>query len=119
MEAEVDDIESQDGGTLPPRSRSNVEPDEDPAADGSALPGNDDGYDEVFSGQLDNFARDDDLLVVISASGNSPNLVRAVEVASGRGTVTIGLLGFDGGVLKDLVSECVWLSTEKIGRAHV
>jgi D-sedoheptulose 7-phosphate isomerase len=74
---------------------------------------NDDGYDEVFSGQLDNFARDDDLLVVISASGNSANLVRAVEVASSRGAVTIGLLGFDGGVLKDLVSECIWLSTEK------
>jgi D-sedoheptulose 7-phosphate isomerase len=74
---------------------------------------NDDGYDEVFSGQLDNFARDDDVLVVISASGNSPNLVRAVEVAGRRGAVTIGLLGFDGGVLKDLVNECVWLSTEK------
>jgi D-sedoheptulose 7-phosphate isomerase len=39
--------------------------------------------------------------------------VRAVEVAGSRGAVTIGLLGFDGGVLKDLVSECVWLSTEK------
>jgi D-sedoheptulose 7-phosphate isomerase len=74
---------------------------------------NDDGYDEVFSGQLDNFARDDDLLVVISASGNSPNLVRAVEVAGRRGAVTIGLLGFDGGVLKDRLDECVWLSTEK------
>jgi D-sedoheptulose 7-phosphate isomerase len=74
---------------------------------------NDDGYDEVFSGQLDNFARDDDLLVVISASGNSPNLVRAVEVAGRRGADTVGLLGFDGGVLKDRVSECIWLSTEK------
>jgi D-sedoheptulose 7-phosphate isomerase len=74
---------------------------------------NDDGYDEVFSGQLDNFAREDDLLVAISASGNSPNLVRAVEVARRRGAVTIGLLGFDGGVLKDRVSESVCLSTEK------
>jgi D-sedoheptulose 7-phosphate isomerase len=74
---------------------------------------NDDGYDEVFSGQLDNFARDDDVLVVISASGSSHNLVRAVDVAESRGAVTIGLLGFDGGVLKDLVGECVWLSTEK------
>jgi D-sedoheptulose 7-phosphate isomerase len=74
---------------------------------------NDEGYDEVFSGQLDNFARHEDLLVVISASGNSPNLVRAVEVAAGRGAVTIGLLGFDGGVLKDLVSDCVWLPTER------
>jgi D-sedoheptulose 7-phosphate isomerase len=74
---------------------------------------NDDGYDEVFSGQLDNFTREDDLLVVISASGSSPNLVRAVDVARKRGAVTIGLLGFDGGVLKDRVSECILLSTEK------
>jgi D-sedoheptulose 7-phosphate isomerase len=74
---------------------------------------NDDGYEEVFSGQLDNFARGDDLLIVISASGTSPNLVRAVEVAGSRGAVTIGLLGFDGGVLMDLVDERVCLSTEK------
>ena len=74
---------------------------------------NDDGYEEVFSGQLENFARDHDLLVVISASGNSPNLVRAVEVACERGVDTIALLGFDGGTLKDRVSECIWLSTEQ------
>jgi D-sedoheptulose 7-phosphate isomerase len=74
---------------------------------------NDEGYEEIFSGQLENFARDGDVLVVISASGNSPNLVRAVEVARRQGAVTIGLLGFDGGVLIDSVSECVWLSTEK------
>jgi D-sedoheptulose 7-phosphate isomerase len=74
---------------------------------------NDEGYDRAFSGQLENFARDGDVLVVISASGNSANLVRAVEVARSQGAVTIGLLGFDGGVLIDMVSECVWLSTEK------
>jgi D-sedoheptulose 7-phosphate isomerase len=73
---------------------------------------NDEGYDEVFSGQLENFTHEGDVLVVISASGNSPNLVRAVEVARGRGADTIGLVGFDGGVLKDTVSECVWLSTK-------
>jgi D-sedoheptulose 7-phosphate isomerase len=74
---------------------------------------NDEGYAEVFSGQLENFAQEGDVLVVIPASGNSPNLVRAVEVARNRGAVTIGLLGFDGGVLKDRVSECIWLPTEK------
>jgi D-sedoheptulose 7-phosphate isomerase len=74
---------------------------------------NDEGYDEVFSGQLENFTHEGDVLVVISASGNSPNLVRAVDVARRAGAVTIGLLGFDGGVLKDRVSDCVWLSTEK------
>jgi D-sedoheptulose 7-phosphate isomerase len=74
---------------------------------------NDEGYDRVFSGQLENFTQGGDVLVVISASGNSPNLVRAVEVARRRGAVTIGLLGFDGGVLRDRVSECVWLSTQE------
>jgi D-sedoheptulose 7-phosphate isomerase len=74
---------------------------------------NDEGYDRAFSGQLENFAQDGDLLVVISASGNSRNLVHAVEVAGTHGAVTIGLLGFDGGVLKEKVSECVWLSTKK------
>ena len=74
---------------------------------------NDEGYERVFSGQLENFARPGDLLVVISASGNSPNLVQAVELARSRGMVTLGFLGFDGGVLKNQVDDCLWLPTEK------
>lgn len=74
---------------------------------------NDEGYERVFSGQLENFARKGDVLVVISASGNSPNLVRAVEMARESGVTTVGLLGFDGGVLKDAVDDCIWLPTEK------
>lgn len=74
---------------------------------------NDEGYDRVFAGQLENFAQEGDVLVVISASGNSTNLVHAVEVARSQGAVTIGLLGFDGGVLMDRVGECIWLSTTR------
>jgi D-sedoheptulose 7-phosphate isomerase len=74
---------------------------------------NDEGYERVFAGQLENFARAGDLLVVISASGNSPNLVRAVELARERGVHTVGLLGFDGGVLRTMVDDCVWLQTER------
>jgi D-sedoheptulose 7-phosphate isomerase len=74
---------------------------------------NDEGYDRVFSGQLENFARPGDILVVISASGNSPNLIEAVEFAHERGLLTIGLLGFDGGVLKNKVDDYLWFSTEK------
>jgi D-sedoheptulose 7-phosphate isomerase len=74
---------------------------------------NDEGYDRVFSGQLDNFARPGDVLVVISASGNSPNLIEAVEFARRRGIFTIGFLGFDGGALKSKVDDCVWFRTEK------
>jgi D-sedoheptulose 7-phosphate isomerase len=73
---------------------------------------NDEGYDRVFSGQLENFAGRGDIFVAISASGNSPNLVEAAELALGRGVVTIGLLGFDGGVLKGLLDEFLWLPTE-------
>ena len=74
---------------------------------------NDEGYDRVFSGQLENFAGPGDLFVAISASGNSPNLIEAVKLARDRGVVTIGLLGFDGGALKGLVDECLWLPTDQ------
>jgi D-sedoheptulose 7-phosphate isomerase len=73
---------------------------------------NDEGYERVFAGQLENFARAGDLLVVISASGNSPNLVEAVDLAHECGVSTVGLLGFDGGVLRDKVTDCLWLPTE-------
>jgi D-sedoheptulose 7-phosphate isomerase len=74
---------------------------------------NDEGYDRVFSGQLENFAQPGDVLIVISASGNSSNLLRAVELARSRGVITIAFLGFDGGILKDQVDEYLWLPTKK------
>jgi D-sedoheptulose 7-phosphate isomerase len=74
---------------------------------------NDEGYDVVFSGQLENFAQPGDVLIAISASGNSPNLLRAVELARQRSVFTIGFLGFDGGLLKNEVDEYLWLPTEK------
>jgi D-sedoheptulose 7-phosphate isomerase len=75
--------------------------------------GNDEGYESVFAGQLDNFAEAGDVLMVISASGNSPNLLRAVELANSRQLVTVGLLGFDGGALLSMVNEALWLPTQK------
>lgn len=60
---------------------------------------NDEGYERAFSGQLENLARPGDVLVIISASGSSPNVVAAVATAESIGMVTIGLLGFDGGRL--------------------
>lgn len=73
---------------------------------------NDEGYERVFSGQLENLVQRGDLLIVISASGNSPNLIEAVDVADARGLVTIALLGFDGGALKGRVDEPIWLESE-------
>ena len=74
---------------------------------------NDEGYERVFAGQLENFARPGDVLIVISASGSSPNLVSAVELATARGVSTVGILGFDGGRLKDRVDELLWVESEK------
>ena len=72
---------------------------------------NDEGYERAYAGQLENFAGPDDVLIAISASGNSPNLVAAVDVARDSGGTTIGFLGFDGGVLKDMVDEHVWIAS--------
>ncbi len=72
---------------------------------------NDEGYDRVFSEQLRNFGRRGDVLVVITCSGKSPNLVAAVECAQELGVETVGLLGFDGGVLKDRVDDVVMVPT--------
>lgn len=72
---------------------------------------NDEGYESVFSGQLENFAQAGDVLAVISASGNSPNVLRAVDTARDRGVTTIGFVGFDGGQLRDRLDECLWVPT--------
>lgn len=74
--------------------------------------GNDEGYDSVFAGQLDNFAQPGDLLVAISASGNSPNLLRAVELAKARGVATLALVAFDGGALSNMADDVVLVPTE-------
>jgi D-sedoheptulose 7-phosphate isomerase len=72
---------------------------------------NDDGYDRVFAGQLTNLADADDLLVMISASGNSPNLLQATSEARGRGMATTALLGFDGGALRAMVDDHLLVAT--------
>lgn len=64
---------------------------------------NDLGYEHSFSGQLENFLSEGDILVAISASGNSANVVRAVELAKAKRVTTVGMLAFDGGALLPLV----------------
>ena len=77
--------------------------------DSSALTaiGNDYGFDRVFSRQVEALGRPGDLLVGISTSGNSPNVLLAVEAAKGLGMRTLGLLGRDGGKLRDAVDEAL------------
>jgi D-sedoheptulose 7-phosphate isomerase len=76
--------------------------------------GNDSSYEDVFSEQLINFIRPGDVVVAISASGNSPNVLRAVQTARQHGAVTVGLTGDTGGKLKGLVDYCVLTPTGHI-----
>ncbi len=62
---------------------------------------NDYGYDEIFKQQLINLANAGDILIAISGSGNSKNIIKAVKYAKGNGIITIGICGYDGGKLKE------------------
>lgn len=75
--------------------------------------GNDRGYEEIFSRQLNSLFQKGDILIAISASGNSPNLVSAVKYAKGMGGNTVGMLGFDGGELAKICDYVIQVSTEK------
>jgi len=67
--------------------------------------GNDDGYEFVFEQQLRNHARPGDVLIAISGSGNSPNILCAVKWAKRNGLTTLGITGFDGGKLRRMVQH--------------
>lgn len=64
---------------------------------------NDHGYETVFAEPLITHSQPGDLAIAFTASGNSPNIVRAVEVAKAHGLTTIAFTGFDGGKVKDRV----------------
>ncbi len=66
---------------------------------------NDLSYDDIFIEQLKNLLEADDLVVGISCSGNSENVVRALTYATERGAKTVGLLGFGGGKMRSMVDE--------------
>jgi D-sedoheptulose 7-phosphate isomerase len=72
---------------------------------------NDIGYDAIFSQQLEPVAKNGDLIIAISASGNSPNIVKAVEFAKDKDIPVIGITGFDGGYLKKAASETIHFPT--------
>lgn len=83
---------------------------------------NDADYQRVFAEQLQNLIEPGDVVVAISASGKSPNVLRAVEVAESAGADTIGFTGGDGGPLRAMVDFAVHLpggTTEQIEDAHL
>jgi len=77
---------------------------------------NDVSYEAVFVEQLRNWAQSGDVLIAVSGSGNSPNVLRAVEYANGVGCVTIGMTTGRGGRLKDLASLPLLVPSTHMGR---
>ena len=77
---------------------------------------NDVSYDCIFVEQLKNWARPGDVLLAISGSGNSPNVLRAVEYANSIGCKTVGLTGRDGGKLAMMVNLNVQVPVPHMGR---
>ncbi len=74
---------------------------------------NDVGYDMVFAGPLKNYIKEGDAIIAISSSGNSPNILKAVELAKEYGVPVIGVTGFDGGELNKLADAKILVKTEK------
>jgi D-sedoheptulose 7-phosphate isomerase len=77
--------------------------------------GNDEGFDRVFVEQLKNLAAKDDLLIAISGSGNSPNILRAVNWAKENGLHTFGCTGFSGGKLRGLAHQALHVPLDDMG----
>ncbi len=74
---------------------------------------NDIGYENVFYSQLNDQIKKDDLLIAISCSGTSPNIIKAVEYAREIGVTILGMTGFDGGQLKELSDINYHVQTER------
>ena len=74
---------------------------------------NDIGFDMVFAGPLDSVLQESDVVIAISSSGNSPNIIKAVEVAKKNKVPVIGLSGFDGGKLNELADVKILIPTPK------
>ncbi|MBU2576899.1 MAG: SIS domain-containing protein [Nanoarchaeota archaeon] len=77
--------------------------------------GNDLSYDEIFSQQLKSLMNDKDLLIVISGSGNSKNIVKAVEISKQIGAYVFGLLGSNGGIVAPLCDDSIIVPSKNYG----
>ena len=75
--------------------------------------GNDNGYEYVFSRQLESLAKKGDICIAISASGNSRNLIEAFKTSRLMGIITVAFLGFDGGKLMKMTDHVIHVRTPK------
>lgn len=76
---------------------------------------NDEGFEQIFVQQLKGLAREEDMLISFSGSGNSPNVLKAVEWANSAGLVTWGLTGHDGGKLRKLAQQVLRVPLNDMG----
>lgn len=77
--------------------------------------GNDVSYDTVFSEQLKYCLTEKDALIVVSSSGNSPNVVNACDYANAQGVPTVAFVGFKGGRLKEIATHVVHVEVDNYG----
>lgn len=75
---------------------------------------NDAGYEHVFSEQLKNFVESGDVVIAISASGNSTNVIHALKTAREAGALTVGMCGYDGGKMKPLCDICAVVPADQM-----
>lgn len=83
---------------------------------------NDYGYERIFSRQVEGLGNKGDMLFVMSTSGNSPNIIKAVQTAESQGMITVGLLGGTGGKLAGMVDRAIVIphpSTQRIQEEHI
>ena len=76
---------------------------------------NDYAYEDVFWRQLEYYLGPGDAVLLVSSSGNSPNVIKACEYANSRGVPTIAFTGFSGGKLKELAKVSVWVPVDNYG----
>jgi D-sedoheptulose 7-phosphate isomerase len=76
---------------------------------------NDLGYDHIFSEQLKNLITRGDLVIAISGSGNSKNILEGIKIAKELGAKVVGLLGFDGGKAKEMVDAFILVESDQYG----
>jgi D-sedoheptulose 7-phosphate isomerase len=68
---------------------------------------NDYSYEDIFAEQIENFIQSGDVVLGISGSGNSPNVLKGLKVARAKGAITVGLTGYQGGKMKELLDYAV------------
>ena len=76
---------------------------------------NDNSYDDIFSYQVQKYGEEKDVLLSVSSSGNSNNIIKAIELAKSKNMVTISFVGFDGGRAKEISDHSIYIKSSNYG----